>query len=74
MATKKDRFTTTGLHCPSCSMLVQMEVGDLDGVVSVASDHRSGVTEVEYDPSVVTPDDIVAAVVKVGYAAEPVED
>ncbi|MRR11669.1 copper chaperone [bacterium] len=60
-------LTTTGMHCRSCSMLVDMTVGELDGVASCATDHASGKTEVTYDPDVVTVDDIVGAIRSAGY-------
>jgi copper chaperone CopZ len=66
------RLETTGLHCQSCSMLVQMELEDLDGVVSATSDFRTGVTEVEYSPDAVTVDALVAAVVRAGYGARAI--
>jgi Cu+-exporting ATPase len=64
------RLNTTGMHCQSCSMLVQMELEDLPGVVTAASDFNTGITEVTYDPAQVTVDDLVAAVVSAGYGAE----
>lgn len=63
---------TTGMHCQSCSMLVQMELEDLAGVVSAKSDFRTGMTDVDYDPDQVTVDDLIAAVVRAGYGAESV--
>jgi copper chaperone CopZ len=54
-------------------MLVQMEVGALPGVAEVKADHRLAVAEVTYDPEAVGPDDIVGAVLKAGYGAEPLE-
>lgn len=68
------RFITTGMHCPSCSMLIQMDLGDLPGVTSVTSDHRSSITEVTFDDGLVSPADIIAAIVKAGYGAELAED
>lgn len=63
-------FVTTGMHCPSCSMLIQMTLEDLDGVVSAKADHAEALTEVVYDPSRTTPEGIVAEIVKAGYGAE----
>ena len=74
MALTTSRFALTGLHCPSCSMLIQMEVGDLPGVSEVTADHRSAVAEVTYDPDATSPDDIVNAVLKAGYGAELLAD
>jgi copper chaperone len=64
------RLRTTGMHCQSCSMLIQMNVEELPGVESVSSDFRTGVTEVGYDPDQIAVDDIVATIVAAGYGAE----
>jgi copper chaperone CopZ len=64
------KLMTTGLHCQSCSMLVQMELEDVAGVISANSDFRTGVTEIQYDRDQATVDDLVAAVVRAGYGAE----
>jgi copper chaperone CopZ len=63
---------TTGMHCSSCSMLVDMTVGDLEGVTEVKTDHASGDTVVTFDDSRVTLDAIVESIREVGYEAEPV--
>ena len=70
MTARTSRFTTTGMHCPSCSMLIQMDLGDLDGVTEVTSDHRTGVTEVTYDDAIIGPDEVIAVITKAGYGAE----
>jgi len=70
MATVTKRFATNGMHCPSCSMLIQMDVSDLPGVTAVSADHRTGMTEVVYDESVVTADEIIESIAKAGYGAE----
>lgn len=74
MALVTKRFVTTGMHCPSCSMLIQMDVGDLDGVESVTSDHRTASTEVTYDVDVTDAETIIDAIVKAGYGAELADD
>lgn len=73
MTVKTQRFATTGMHCPSCSMLIQMVVGELDGVTSADSDHRTGITEVVFDDSVTGVDDIVGTIERAGYGAEPTD-
>jgi len=65
------KLLTSGLHCRSCSMLVDMTVGDLPGVAEVKTDHVSGETEVRFDSDVVTLDQILAAIRGAGYEAEP---
>lgn len=66
-------FATTGMHCPSCSMLVKLDVGDLDGVESVDSDHRIGMTTVTYDPDRVSPQQIAEAIATAGYEASLID-
>jgi copper chaperone CopZ len=65
------RFATTGMHCNSCSMLIQMTLEEIDGIESVASNAATGITEVVHDPAKVSADDIIAEIVKAGYGAEP---
>ena len=60
-------FTTTGLHCRSCSMMVDMSLGDLDGVESSETDYVTGKTSVSYDADKVTLEDMYAAIRAAGY-------
>lgn len=61
---------TSGMHCSSCSMLIDMEVGDLAGVSEVRTDHADGSTVVTFDDTVVTLDTIIATIRATGYEAE----
>ncbi len=67
MAETQTTLKTTGMHCRSCSMLVDMTVGELEGVESVETDHVSGDTKVSYDLEKVSVDDIVSAIRSAGY-------
>ena len=62
---------TSGMHCRSCSMLVDMTVGEIDGVSDVRTDHVSGDTVVTYDDAEVNLDAILNAIRGAGYDAEP---
>ena len=64
------RLQTSGLHCPSCSMLIRMQLEELPGVEVVSVDHVTGLAEVQVDDDLVTPDELVGAVVAAGYGAE----
>ena len=66
------RLNTTGMHCRSCSMLVDMTVGELDGVSAVTTDHATGETVVTFDTDVLDVDTIIGAIRSVGYDAEVV--
>lgn len=68
---KTARLKTTGMHCQSCAMLIEMNLGDLEGVESSHADFRTGETEVHYDPEKVDVDRIVATIAAAGYGAEP---
>ena len=65
------RLETTGMHCRSCSMMVDMTVGELDGVSDVRTDHASGDTVVTFDDGQTTIDAIINAIRGAGYDAEP---
>jgi copper chaperone CopZ len=69
-STTEVQLKTTGMHCRSCSMLVDMTVGDLDGVEHVQTDYVSGQTDVRFEPGKVTVNDIVAAIRSAGYDVE----
>ncbi|MCE5203132.1 MAG: heavy-metal-associated domain-containing protein [Coriobacteriales bacterium] len=62
-------FETTGMHCHSCAMLIQMSVGELAGVADVNADPAAGTTTVTYDPDRVSPEQIIDEIVKAGYGA-----
>lgn len=62
----------SGMHCSSCSMLVTMELNDLNGVQSVDCNHATGRTVVEFDVSQTSVDEILRTIAKAGYTAEPV--
>jgi len=64
-------FRAEGFSCPSCIAKIEKQVGRLAGVRSVAVRFASGKVEVEYDASLVTTDDIVAAIGRAGYRAAP---
>ena len=64
------RLNTTGMHCRSCSMLVDMTVGELDGVSEVNTDHATGETIVSFDKDQIDIETIIGAIRSVGYDAE----
>jgi copper chaperone len=64
------RLKTTGMHCRSCSMLVDMTLGDVPGVEESHTDLESGTTEVRYDPNAVSIEELIAAIRSVGYDAQ----
>ena len=71
--TTQMNLKTTGMHCRSCSTLVDMTLGDLDGVEASETDHETGDTNVRFDPDQVSVDDLIAAIRSAGYDAEKPE-
>ncbi len=63
-------LATTGMHCGSCSMLIDMTVGDMSGVSAVKTDLATGKTEVTFDPDAVSVDELISAIRAIGYDAE----
>jgi copper chaperone CopZ len=51
-------------------MLVDMTVGELDGVSEVTTDHATGETIVTFDSDTVSAESIIEAIQSVGYDAE----
>ncbi|MCC2594595.1 heavy-metal-associated domain-containing protein [Tessaracoccus sp. OS52] len=60
-----------GFSCPSCVAKIEKQVGRLPGVSRVEVHFASARIEVDHDASLVSVDDIVAAVAKAGYTARP---
>lgn len=67
----KSMLRAEGFSCPSCVAKIEKAVGRLDGVEDVKVHFASSRIEVDHDPEVVSVDDVVAAVAKVGYKARP---
>ena len=67
----KSMLRAEGFSCPSCVAKIEKAVGRLDGVEDVKAHFASSRIEVDHDPEVVSVDDVVAAVAKVGYSARP---
>lgn len=66
------RLATTGMHCRSCSMMVDMTVGEIAGVADATTDLATGETIVRYDDTRTDLDAIIGAIQGAGYDAEPV--
>lgn len=70
MALATARFLTSGMHCSSCSMLVDITLADLEGIMESKTDHATGISVVSYDSDVLTTDAIIDTIRSVGYEAE----
>ncbi|HEY1115360.1 MAG TPA: heavy metal translocating P-type ATPase [Chitinophagaceae bacterium] len=71
--TVKSSFPVTGMSCASCAASAESMIAAQPGVVSAAVNFANGRVQVEYVPTLVSPQDMKAAVQSVGYDLE-VED
>lgn len=67
----RQKFDVTGMSCAACSAHVEKSVKALNGVQSVQVNLLQNNMVVEYDDSLLTAEDIVAAVASGGYGASP---
>jgi len=64
-------FNITGMSCSSCASTVTSAVERLDGVTSCRVNVLGATARVTYDESMISSDQIVAAVEECGFTAEP---
>lgn len=64
-------LSVTGMHCTSCSMLIDETLEEMSGVVSARTDLRRESTLVEFDSDQVSLEGIAAEIAKLGYTARP---
>jgi len=60
-------FTIADMHCSNCVMRLEGIEDDLPGVRRATASYRSQTMEVEYDETLVTTEEIAAAIRKKGY-------
>ncbi len=66
------RFAVEGMHCSSCTTLVEESLGDHPGVASVSVDLDSGEALVRFDPACVGIAELSSLVAEAGYTAAPI--
>jgi copper chaperone CopZ len=65
-------LAVTGMHCGSCSALIQESLSETTGVIRAEVDLDSGRAVVAYDPNQVDTDRLLSVVAEAGYGATPV--
>ena len=61
------KIRINGMHCTSCSMNIDGELEDTDGVINSNTSYAKSTTEVEYDPDKITPEKIKEIIKSTGY-------
>jgi copper chaperone CopZ len=66
-AVVRTTFTVEGMHCDACSAAIVSTLERIDGVLSATADHERGVAEAVYRSRQVDPEDMEAAIERLGY-------
>ena len=66
---KKTILRSQELSCPSCVAKIEAALKTLDGVSDAKVHFNTGKIEIQHDPTLVQPADLVKAVKAVGYEA-----
>lgn len=68
MATTTHTFDISGMHCASCSLLIDETLEDLPGVSSAHTVVKTGGCTVALDTTVSGPQTIIDAITALGYS------
>lgn len=55
-----------GMGCPNCANRVRNSLLSLNGVLDASVDHRAGMAQVSFNPTMVSPEALVSAVSRAG--------
>ena len=70
----KTTFSISGMTCASCVAAVEKSLLNKGKAVSASVNLIGEKAYIEYDPTVTSPEEMMAAVVKIGYGAEELTD
>ncbi|MFA5867323.1 MAG: cation transporter [Actinomycetota bacterium] len=73
MSTNTTQLQSTGMTCPSCSMLIEMTLKREKGVIDAISDYATQKTDVTYDPAETDIPTIIEKVNGAGYETTEVK-
>jgi copper chaperone len=59
-----------GMHCQSCSMLIESELKDFDGINNVKVLLEKGTVEIDFDDSQIYEDTIKEVIERSGYKVQ----
>ncbi|MGD6815973.1 heavy metal translocating P-type ATPase [Metabacillus sp. 84] len=66
---EKTALSITGMTCAACSSRIEKGLNKMDGVIHASVNLTTESASVEYQPSELTPDDLVKRIEKLGYEA-----
>lgn len=59
-------LSISGLNCPNCAIRVRNALLKTYGVTNALIDHESGLGEINYNPDIVQPKNLVTAIIQAG--------
>ena len=66
----KTTFRVPDMDCPNCAMHLEGLEDDLPGINRITASYKKQVIEVEFDEKKLTVEQIIAAVIAIGYHPE----
>ncbi|HLC96175.1 MAG TPA: heavy-metal-associated domain-containing protein [Candidatus Nanoarchaeia archaeon] len=63
----KKTFNVSGMHCPSCEILITDSLMETPGVANAAASEKAGTVDVEFDEKKVNESKIKDIIKKEGY-------
>lgn len=69
----KKKLKIEGMHCTSCSMSIDLDLEDIEGVESVKTSYASQECEIEFNEEKILINEIIQVIKKTGYTAVPLE-
>lgn len=59
------------MHCTSCTIAIDGDLEDTDGITSARTSFAKAITEISFDPTKINERKIQAIIKKTGYTVEP---
>jgi Cu+-exporting ATPase len=70
MSTIKKVFKIIGMHCVSCSVAIDGDLEDTEGIKSSNTNYARQETSVEFDPEKISEEKIIQIIAATGYTAK----
>ncbi|OGY30293.1 MAG: hypothetical protein A3A61_04220 [Candidatus Woykebacteria bacterium RIFCSPLOWO2_01_FULL_43_14] len=67
----KQIFKIEGMHCTSCSLLIEGDLEDLNGVLNAQANYVRSECLVEFDDEQLNTEVIIGTVAQIGYKLQP---
>lgn len=70
----KKKLKISGMHCTACSMNIDFDLEDLDGIKSAKTNYAKQESEIEFDEEKVNLKKITETIKKTGYEARTIQE